>query len=257
MEGSLVLALLRLLVSLLANSLVMTMVYNGSSGSLPLMFLFHWLTNLRYPWEAFESGLITQDILSGIVALGLLAYLFYQYLMYALAWAFGPLFPIFVAIYALCLVSLAWIASTVKLAKLPGEFTERFPRRGVAAFSIIMGILLIGMWLGRIIPAMRGEIQGVLLGQTTLVVQALDLGIIVPLALFTGLAVLRRQPLGYLLSSVFVVKGAAMAAAITAMLLSAWAVEGSPEVPPLVLFGAATAMAGWLGFRMYRSSRPV
>lgn len=32
-----------------------------------------------------------------LLALGLLVYFFYQYLEYAVFWAFGPLFPLFVA----------------------------------------------------------------------------------------------------------------------------------------------------------------
>ena len=116
-----------------------------------------------------------------------------------------------------------------------------------------MAALLMIMWLARIIAAMNGKIEGVLLGQTTLVVQALDMGLVVPLAVFTGVTALRRRPVGYLLSSVVVVKGAAMAAAICAMLIAAWIVEGTLEVMPFIIFAAATAVALWLAFRIYRS----
>lgn len=86
---------------------------------------------------------------------------------------------------------------------------------------------------------------------TTMTVQALDLGIVVPLALFTAVLAWRRRPSGYLLCSVVVVKSFAMAAAICAMLLSAWAVEGAVELPPLIIFAAAAVASAWLGARMY------
>jgi hypothetical protein len=188
-----------------------------------------------------------------LFALGILGYLFYQYLMYAVAWAFGPLFLPFIAIYALSLAAIVWIVSTLPLAGLAERFSARFPRRGMAVLCFVLALVLVGMWLARILSALSGEIQGVLLGQTTLVVQALDLGLIVPLALFTGVAAWRGSAAGYLLSSILAVKAVAMAAAICAMLLAAWAFEGKLEVAPLALFATAAAAAAWLGVRMYRS----
>ena len=95
-----------------------------------------------------------------------------------------------------------------------------------------------------------------LLGQTTMVVQALDLGLVVPLAVFTGILCWRRNAVGWVLGSVLAVKAVAMAPAICAMLISAWKVEGKLAVAPLAFFGSAAAAAGWLGARMYRSVRP-
>jgi hypothetical protein len=188
-----------------------------------------------------------------LFALGVLAYLFYQYLMYSVAWAFGPLFLLFVIIFALSLVTIVRIVSTINMEDLDSRTGGRFPALGMGIFSLAMAALLIIMWLARIAAAMRGKIDGVLLGQTTLVVQALDLGLVVPLAIFTGVTALRRRRIGYLLSSVVVIKGVAMAAAICAMLIAAWIVEGAADVVPFLLFAAAAAVALWLAFRIYRS----
>lgn len=192
-----------------------------------------------------------------LFTLGVLAYLFYQYLMYAIAWAFGPLFLPFIAIYALSLVAIVWVVSRIPVAELPRRFDDGFPNRGMAILSFAVATLLLVMWLGRIIPALGGDIGGVLLGQTTLVVQALDLGLIVPLALFTGVMAWGGRAVGYLLASTVVVKAVAMALAICAMLLMAWVYEGRLEVPPLLIFGAVAVVSGWLGLRMYRSIRPI
>lgn len=193
-----------------------------------------------------------------LFASGLLAYLFYQYLMYATTWAFGPLLPLFVLIYATALGGAIWLASSIGLNGLERRFSERFPRRGMAALSFIMALVLVGMWSQLIAVGLRGDLSGAnLLGQTTLVVQALDLGLVVPAALFTAVALWRRSPVGYLLGTVFVVKAVAMAAAICAMLVSAWIVEGSPEVGGFVIFGVAALVAAWLGLRMYRSALPA
>lgn len=217
-------------------------------------------------WDAFTLAFAVPALVLALPALargslrgrlftvGVLAYLFYQYLMYSVTWAFGPLFLLFVAIYALSLVAAAWIVSTIPLAQLPGRFSERFPRRGMAVLSFVLAAALVSMWLFRILRAQRGGIQGVLQGQTTLVVQALDLGLVVPLALFTGVTTWRGRPIGYLLGSTVVVKAFAMATAICAMLVADRVLGGELAVPPLAFFGAAAAASAWLGVRMYRSA---
>lgn len=191
-----------------------------------------------------------------LFAVGILSYLFYQYIMYATAWAFGPLFLPFIAIYMLSLIAIIWIISTIPFAGLSKCFSERFPRRSMAVLSFSLATLILFMWLARINTALGGEIQGLLLGQTTFVVQALDLGLIVPLALFTSVMAWRGNTIGYLLCSVLVVKAFAMPAAICAMLLAAWSYEGILEIVPLTIFATIAGIAIWLGIRMYRSVRP-
>jgi hypothetical protein len=193
-----------------------------------------------------------------LFAIGLLAYFFYQYFMYALAWALGPLLLLFIPIYTLSFAAAAWIASTICMDELAQRASERFPRRGMAILCVLLSLFLILSWLRMIVAGLNGNFEtGALLGQTTMVVQAMDLGMIVPLALFTAVAAWKRWPIGYLLSIVFVVKAVAMAGAICAMLLMAWVVEGSPEVASLAIFGAAAGAALWLGIRMYRSVEPM
>lgn len=191
---------------------------------------------------------------SRLAALGCLSYFFYQYLMYAVTWAMGPLFLPFVLIFGASL----WLGAAIAKTLIDGEplvFAPQFPRRAVAVLCVVLAVVLTAMWLGRIVSALRGdESSAMLLGQTTLVVQALDLGLIVPLALTTAVLTWRRRPLGYAMSTVFVVKAVAMASAICAMLIGAWRVSGTLEVPPLVFFGAAAVASGLLAMKMYRGA---
>jgi hypothetical protein len=192
-----------------------------------------------------------------LFVMGLLAYFFYQYLMYALTWAFGPMFLVFVGIYAASLVALVWVAGSLPWTSLESRFVPGFPRRSMAVLCIGMSTLLLAMWLHRILIGLRGDAAGaMLLGQTTLVVQALDLGLVVPLAIFTGVMAWRRRTVGYLLSSVFVVKMVTMTTAICAMLLSAWAVEGALDGVPFAIFAAAAVASAMLGVKMYRCIDP-
>lgn len=189
-----------------------------------------------------------------LFAMGVLSYFVYQYLMYALSWALGPLFPLFVVVFPLAGVAMVWTVSTIDIPALPNRFSERFPRRGMAVFSFAIALLLTGMWAGRIATGLSGDLAGAsLLGQTTLSIQALDLGIIVPLAIATGVLLLQRRPWGHLLAIVLAVKGTSMALAICAMLIVAAMVEGSVEWVPLAIFATVTLAAAAFGWRMFGS----
>jgi len=190
-----------------------------------------------------------------LVAAGILGYFVYQYLMYAVFWALGPLFPVFIVLYPLSFATLAWIVSTLDVRTLPGRFSDRFPRRSMAIFSGAMALMLIVMWSQRIALGLSGDVAGAgLLGTPTLAVQALDLGIIVPIALATAAFAWLRKPAGYLLAAIFAVKGVTMSGAIVAMLVSAWVVEGTLDAAPFAIFAAVTAVAGLLAFLVIRSA---
>lgn len=193
-----------------------------------------------------------------LFAMGILGYLFYQYLMYAMFWAFGPLFVPFILLYALSAVAIVWIVSTIEVATLPVRFSTRFPARTMAVASGLMGLQLVLMWSQRIAAGYRGDWEtAALLGTPTMAVQALDLGIIVPLAFATAVLAWRKRPWGYLLAPVFAVKGVTMAGAICAMLISAAFVEGSLETAPFVLFASATAVFAAIAWRTFGSITPA
>ncbi|MDP2234478.1 MAG: hypothetical protein Q8K89_12635 [Actinomycetota bacterium] len=189
-----------------------------------------------------------------LFALGILSYFVYQYLMYAVFWALGPLFGLFVVVYSSAAIAIVWIVSGIDVATLPSQVSNRFPRKGMAVFCGLICLALLGMWVPRIATGMSGDMAGAgLFGMPTLTVQAMDLGMIVPLAVATGVFVWKARPWGYLLATVLAVKGVTMAGAICAMLVSAAFVQGSLEVAPFAIFGGFTLAAGWLATRMFRS----
>lgn len=203
------------------------------------------------------SAFVARGSLRGrVFALGILGYLFYQYLMYAMTWAFGPLLLPFVAIYALCAVVIVWIASTISLDEAGDTFAPGFPARRIAVLAIGMSALLVLMWVRRIVAGLAGDWGGAMLeGQTTMVVQAMDLGLVVPLSLFVGIASLRGKRAVFVVAPAYLVMFSAMAAAIFAMLLSAWAVEGAPEPLPMAIFAVAGVSAALLCGRLLAPRR--
>ena len=82
--------------------------------------------------------------------------------------------------------------------------------------------------MGRIVPPLLQNTIPALENTTTLVIQAMDLVLIMPLAILSGILLLRRSSWGYLLSSVTVLKGLTMTLAVSTMGIN-MALNGVPD----------------------------
>jgi hypothetical protein len=192
-----------------------------------------------------------------LFATGILAYFVYQYFEYAMALAYGPLFALYVAIGALSVTGIALLLAGLDPAVLRSRVSDRFPRRPMMAFGIFMAVLLGGMWLPLIVATFDTTSVPQLNGGTTLVVQAFDLGLLVPLGLFTAVTVQRSLVAGYVLSAIVVVKGMAMGAGIAAMLIVEWSATGVSQLPPILVFAMISLVSAVLATRVYGSIGPV
>lgn len=193
-----------------------------------------------------------------LFALGVLGYFVYQYLEYAVTWAFGPLFLPFVVLYGASLLAIVGIAALVARDGIAGRFSDDFPRVEWTALTVTMAVLLTISWLGRIRQALGGDLATAgLTSETTMTVQALDLGVVVPLLVLSATLAWRRSAIGYAFASVLAVTFVGMAGAITSMLLSAAVVEGVSEVVPIAIFGLAAAAGSWVCVRAYRAVVPT
>ena len=198
---------------------------------------------------AFATG----SIRARLVVLGLLAYVLYQYAEYAMALAYGPLFLLYVAIAGVSASLIGIVASGLDLSAVASSAAERFPRRAATAFGVVGALLLTGMWLPLVARTATSAWVPELNGGTTLVVQAFDLGFLVPLAILTAVAAWRRLPVGVVLASILAVKGVAMGAAIAAMLIVEALVTDVIQAIPIALFAAISGAALVLAWRVVRS----
>lgn len=188
-----------------------------------------------------------------LVAAGLFAYFLYMYLEYAVTWAFGPLFIAFVVIYGLSLIGLVWLSVLIAAHGIDGRFSDRFPRRSWAALSSGMAAMLSLLWLSRIWQALNGDADALLFGHPTMTVQALDLGLVVPVTLLIAFLTWKHSEVGYVLAAAYSVTFTAMSAAIFSMLISAGVYTGTWEIPPLAIFAFAAIAGALISARMYAS----
>lgn len=173
------------------------------------------------PLLIVSLGLFARGSLRGKVLLaGTLGYFLYTYTSLATLAAYNEFFLIYVALFSMSLFAFILAVQSVYAADLPVHITTQFPRRAIAYACFFVGLMLALMWLGRIVPALTQGVTPVGLDNaTTLVIQVLDLGVIVPVAILVGVLLLRRVNLAYVLASVLMIKGVTMGAATTAMVV--------------------------------------
>lgn len=193
------------------------------------------------PLLAVSTWLAQRGSLRGrLIQAGTLGYFLYTYMSMSFLTAYNALFLVYVALFSLSLFAFILSLMSFDLASLAQHFSERLPRRAIAGVLFAAGSFLLLAWLGRIVPPLFQNQVPSLENNTTLVIQVMDLGLIVPLALLSGVLLLRRDPWGYLLASVAVMKMMTMGTAVSAMGIN-MALSGVAISPvELIVFPALT-----------------
>ncbi len=181
-----------------ANDLITLVV------GLPLLLVSAWL--------AFRGSLRGRLLLTGT-----LGFFLYTYMSMASLASYNALFLVYVAIFGLSLYAFILSMMSFNLQDLPQSFSEKLPRKWIAALMFLVGGFLSLAWLGRIVPPLLQNETPVLENTTTLIIQFMDLGLIIPLAFLGGILLLRRSAWGYLLSSIMLTKGVTLGLAVSAM----------------------------------------
>lgn len=154
---------------------------------------------------------------------GTLGYFLYTYISYVFLWMYNSLFLIYVVIMSLSFFAFLLCMMSFDIEKLTQRFKKYMPVKFLGGFQIFFGISIGLLWFGRIIPSLKtGTVPSGLDHYTTLVIQAMDLGFILPISILSGILLIKRRPYGYLLSSVIIMKGLTMSTALTAMVIGQW-----------------------------------
>jgi hypothetical protein len=166
---------------------------------------------------------------------GLSLYFAYAYLQYAAMMAVNPLFLAYAGIIALGAVN---VGLTVTVPRL----SERFPRKLFIGFSFSMAIALVLLW-GRLVMGIvtSGHLGPQLAGLTGLPSQALDLGMVVPLAVTAGVLLLRGHAYGPVLTSLVLTFGTMMFITVPAWIVVPAVMDRKLDVIEAVPFLALCA----------------
>jgi hypothetical protein len=152
----------------------------------------------------------------GFLLASVLAYYFYYGASLGLVVAYNNLYLVYLALFSASFFALVLALTGIDLPSLPSRFSSRLPRRGMAIFMFVVGIGVAFIWLSDVINALTTYgVPEALGSHTALVTYTLDVGIIAPACLLAGILLLRRVPLGYLLTGLLTI----MLALIGAMVI--------------------------------------
>lgn len=160
----------------------------------------------------------------------------------------------YVALMGLSFYSFITLLLSFDLKTIPALFKPATPFKATGGFLIFNAIAIALLWLSIVVPPLLdGTIIPVQAEHyTTLIVQGLDLGILLPGAFLCGLLWMGKKPLGYLLAPVYFVFLSLLMTALTAKVL-AMAFLGYPVMPVIIIIPAFNVAAIFCTAAIFRN----
>jgi hypothetical protein len=164
-----------------------------------MVTLFACLPLLIVSFVLYRRG----SLRGGLMLSGVLAYFLYYGASLGLDKAYNSLFLVYIALFSACFYAFVIAFTAIDLSELSSRISDRLPVRGMAVFMFIVGIGLAFIWLSDVVTALLNDgIPAAIGASTTAVTYTIDVGIIAVACVLAGVQLLRREPLGYLLSAV-------------------------------------------------------
>ena len=189
---------------------------------------------------------------------GAVGYLFVQYFMYLAMATYNELFLVWVALVLLSSQTLFRLLLTVSPAAFAIDVSV-LQRRYVGGFLLLNGGLIALLWLQVIVPPLLdGSLYPAGLSHfTTMIVQAFDLALFLPLSLSAGFAYLRRRPFGDLLAPVYAVFVSLQMLALLAKIvwMSAIGLSAGPALVIIAALLVGAIVAAVLALLPHRTAR--
>jgi hypothetical protein len=138
--------------------------------------------------------------------MGALFYVAYFWYFYVVGVRFNALFPIYIAIVSMSAFGVLFLLFALDLDALRRRFGPRMPVRLTGGFLIATAVFFAILWLSLMASHLAAGTQ---LDDVARYVIAIDGVVLLPLAFFGGVWLWRRQPLGFALAGVLLVKVAA------------------------------------------------
>lgn len=157
--------------------------------SIPLLLTGYWLYRRN-------------SLRGGIFLIGILFYFLYLGATYTFSVLFNSLFLVYTALFSAALFATILALTIFDLQHLASKVTSNMPHRGIAIFMFVAGLGTLMLWLSELIgPLMTGQAPANLGPYTTMFTHGFDSAVITPACVITGIYLLQRKPLGYLLAA--------------------------------------------------------
>ena len=191
-----------------------------------------------------------------ILWLGALGLLVYVYGMYALAVRWNELFLVYVALFGLSLFALIFGLVSTAAVQIRAGFVTGTPVRSVAAYLMVIAVLVAAMWLAEEVGALlRGTVPPTVLQfeAPTNIVHVFDLGLVLPAMVLAALMLLRDRAWGYVLAGMMLVKATSIGLWVVAMIWFSARRGFATPTPYTGFFVLLTLAGGVLSWRFLRA----
>jgi hypothetical protein len=153
---------------------------------------------------------------------GTIGYFLVTYLFYTVMGMYNVMFLTYVILMGASFYSFILIILSFDTNALQNSFKPSTPIKITGGFLVFNSIVIGLMWLSIVIPPL---LDGTIIPlqvehYTTLIVQGLDLGILLPAGLISGVLLIRKKPSGYLLAPVFFVFLSLLMTALSAKIIA-------------------------------------
>lgn len=137
-----------------------------------------------------------------VFLIGVLLYFLYIGVTYTFSAIFNSLFLVYTALFSAGLFATIITLTPFDTQNLASRVMINLPRRGIAIFMFVAGLGTLLLWLSELIgPLLTGQAPANLGPYTTMFTHGFDSAVITPATVITGVYLLKRKPLGYLLAA--------------------------------------------------------
>lgn len=174
---------------------------------------------------------------------GTLGYFLVTYLFYLVMGMYNVLFLVYTILLGTSFFAFTLSLLSFDINQLPHKFSKSLPVKTAGGFLILNALLIALLWLSIVVPPLLdGTIIPVQAEHyTTLIVQGLDLGLLLPLAVVSGVLFIQKKPIGFLLTPVYLVFLSILMVALISKII-AMGLLGQ-NIIPVVFIIPAIAMA--------------
>lgn len=176
------------------NSSFVAALFRGTDA----ITLFVSLPLLLVGYLSYRRG----SLRGSIFMIGMLLYFLYVGVTYTFSVFFNSLFLVYTALFSASLFATIIVLTTFDTQYLASKVTSDMPHRGISIFMFVAGLGTLMLWLSELIaPIMTGQAPANLGPYTTMFTHGFDSAVITPATVVTGIYLLKRKPLGYLLAA--------------------------------------------------------
>ncbi|MBN1350497.1 hypothetical protein JXJ21_13865 [candidate division KSB1 bacterium] len=189
---------------------------------------------------------------------GTLGYFFVTFLFYTTMGMYNIMFLGYVALLCLTFFALTLCLLSFNLEELPSRFSQATPAKFAGGFLVFNATSIALLWLSIILPPLfDGSIYPVELAHyTTLIVQGLDLGLLLPLGFVSAVLFLKQTAWGYLLAPVYMIFLSILMTALTAKII-AMALVGVNVIPVIIIIPTINLIAIGCSAQLLRNVKQV